>query len=401
LEKRFMDTNADRQPVVDRKGLDLAITGVCCVPLVGESPKGGWSHEIQPEDSIHAIIAVHTRCGLSGYGSTFTDGFLAREAVRILTPFLIGENAAEAGRLTETLHQNTFWIGRGGALTHAISGINIALWDLLGKASGLSISVLLGGRYKSKVRPYISLLMDEPAKMAEEIVRYREQGYRAFKIGWGPFGRSDSYQHDEAIVRAAREVLSEGQNLMVDAGASDAFWPHRLKWAMRTAEMLYDYEVDWFEEALRPDDLQDFVTLRKYSKVPISGAEVFTRRQSFMPFLEAGAFDIIQPDVTKVGGISEQRRIVEAADRHGIKYVGHGWNTALGLAADLQMAAAFSNTDYVEYIGGSRYVDGILDTPFRLDEDGYLTIPNAPGLGVDLDSDRVAALSVDHELLRL
>ena len=292
-------------------------------------------------------------------------------------------------------------MGRGGALTHAISGINIALWDLLGKASGLSISVLLGGRYKSKVRPYVSLLMDEPAKMTEEIVRYREQGYRAFKIGWGPFGRSDSYQRDEAIVRAAREVLSEGQNLMVDAGASDACWPHRLKWAMRTAEMLYDYEVDWFEEALRPDDLQDFVTLRKYSKVPISGAEVFTRRQSFMPFLEAGAFDIIQPDVTKVGGISEQRRIVEAADRHGIKYVGHGWNTALGLAADLQMAAAFSNTDYIEYIGGSRYVDGILDTPFGLDEDGYLTIPNAPGLGVNLDSDRVAALSVDHELLRL
>ena len=396
-----MDVKSDRQPVVDRNGLDLAITGVCCVPLVGESPKGGWSHEIQPEDSIHAIIAVHTRCGLSGYGSTFTDGFLAREAVRIITPFLIGENAAEVGRLTETLHQNTFWMGRGGALTHAISGINIALWDLLGKASGLSISVLLGGRYKSKVRPYVSLLMDEPAKMTEEIVRYREQGYRAFKIGWGPFGRSDSYQRDEAIVRAAREVLSEGQNLMVDAGASDACWPHRLKWAMRTAEMLYDYEVDWFEEALRPDDLQDFVTLRKYSKVPISGAEVFTRRQSFMPFLEAGAFDIIQPDVTKVGGISEQRRIVEAADRHGIKYVGHGWNTALGLAADLQMAAAFSNTDYVEYIGGSRYVDGILDTPFGLDEDGYLTIPNAPGLGVDLDSDRVAALSVDHGLLRL
>ena len=326
---------------------------------------------------------------------------MAREAVRILTPFLIGENAAEVGRLTETLHQNTFWMGRGGALTHAISGINIALWDLLGKASGLSISVLLGGRYKSKVRPYVSLLMDEPAKMAEEIVRYREQGYRAFKIGWGPFGRSDSYRQDEAIVRAARDVLSEGQNLMVDAGASDGFWPHRLKWAMRTADMLHHYEVDWFEEALRPDDLEDFVALRKYSKVPISGAEVFTPRQSFMPFLEAGAFDIIQPDVTKVGGISEQRRIIEAADRHGVKYVGHGWNTALGLAADLQMAAAFPNTDYVEYIGGSRYVDGILDTPFGLDEDGYLAIPNAPGLGVDLDSDRVAALSVGHELLRL
>jgi L-alanine-DL-glutamate epimerase-like enolase superfamily enzyme len=396
-----MEKMADRQPVSDTKGLDLAITDVCCVPLVGETPKGGWSNEIRPEDSIHAIIAVHTKGGLSGYGSTFTDGFLAKEAVRILTPLLLGGNAAEVGRLTETLHQNTFWMGRGGALTHAISGINIALWDLLGKATGMSISVLLGGRYKTKVRPYASLLMDEPAKMAEVIVQYREQGYRAFKIGWGPFGRTGSHKHDEAIVRAARDELIDGENLMVDAGGSDAFWRHRLKWAMRTADMLYDYDVDWFEEPLRPDDLNDFVSLRKYSKVPISGAEVFTRRQSFMPFIEAGAFDIIQPDVTKVGGISEQRRIVEAADQHGIKYVGHGWNTALGLAADLQMAAAFSNTDYVEYIGGSRYVDGILETPFSMDADGYLAIPDAPGLGVTLNAAQLAAVSVGHESLRL
>jgi len=394
-----MEKKADRQSVSDTK--DLAITEVCCVPLVGESPKGGWSNEIRPEDSIHAIIAVHTKGGLSGYGSTFTDGYLAKEAVRILTPLLVGQNAAEVGRLTETLHQNTFWMGRGGALTHAISGINIALWDLLGKATGMSISVLLGGRYKTRVRPYASLLMDEPAPMAELIVRYREQGYRAFKIGWGPFGRAGSHKQDEAIVRAARDALTKGENLMVDAGGSDAFWRHRLKWAMRTADMLYDYEVDWFEEPLRPDDLNDFVSLRKYSKVPISGAEVFTRRQSFMPFIEAGAFDIIQPDVTKVGGISEQRRIVEAADQHGIKYVGHGWNTALGLAADLQMAAAFSNTDYVEYIGGSRYVDGILETPFSMDADGYLAIPDAPGLGVTLDAARLAAVSIGHESLRL
>ena len=380
---------------------DLTITDVCCVPLVGESPKGGWRHEIRPQDSIHALIAVHTKSGLSGYGSTFTDGFLAREAVRILSTFLVGENAAEVGRLTESLHQNTFWMGRGGALTHAISGINIALWDLLGKTTGVSISILLGGRYKTKVKPYVSLLMDEPSIMADEIVRYREQGYGAFKIGWGPFGRTGSYRDDEAIVRAARDVLTKGEGLMVDAGASDAFWPHRLNWAKRTADMLLGYEVDWFEEALRPDDLEDYVALRKYSRIPISGAEVYTRRQSFMPFIEAGAFDIIQPDVTKVGGITEQRRIVEAADQHGIKYVGHGWNTALGLAADLQMAAAFPNTDYVEYIGGSRYVDGILDTPFSLDKEGYLTIPDAPGLGVKLDAARVAAVSVDHQLLRL
>ena len=110
--------------------------------------------------------------------------------------------------------------------------------------------------------------------MADEIIQYREQGYRAFKIGWGPFGRTGSYQQDEAIVRAARDVLTKGESLMVDAGASDGFWPHRLKWAKRTADMVYAYEVDWFEEALRPDDLEDYVSLRKCSRVPISGAEV-------------------------------------------------------------------------------------------------------------------------------
>lgn len=380
---------------------DLKITDVVCVPLVGESPKGGWRHEIRPQDSIHAIIAVHTDGGLSGYGSTFTDGFLAKEGTRMLRSFLLGENAAEVERLTETLHQNTFWMGRGGTLTHVISGINIALWDLLGKATGLPVSVLLGGRYKTRIRPYASLLMDEPARMADEISQYRDKGYRAFKIGWGPFGRTGAHDADEAIIRAAREVLPNGENLMVDAGASDGHWPHRLKWAMRTADMLGAYDIDWFEEPIRPDDIDDFVVLRKYSRIPISGGEVLTRRQSFQPYFDAGAIDIVQPDVTKVGGISEQRQIVAAADASGVRYVGHGWNTALGLAADLQMAAAFPNTEFVEYIGGSRYLDGILETPFALDDDGCLAIPDAPGLGVRLDPDRLADVSVGSEALRL
>lgn len=381
--------------------LSLTIEDVVCVPLIGESPKGGWSNEIRPDDSIHALIAVHTAEGLSGYGSSFTDGYLAKEAVRQLRPLLIGQNAAEIGKLTENLHQNSFWMGRGGTLTHAISGINIALWDLLGKAVGLPVSVLLGGRYKERIEPYASLLMDEPAKMADVLSDYVEQGYRAFKIGWGPFGRTGSVADDEAIIRSSREVLCNGEHLMVDAGGSDAYWPNRLKWAMRTADMLLDYNVDWFEEALQPDDIQGYTALRKYSRVPISGAEVLTRWQSFQPFLEAGAFDIIQPDVTKVGGITEQRRIVEMAEQHGISYVGHGWNTALGLAADLQMAAAFANTPFVEYIGGSRYVDGILETPFALDADGYIDIPNTPGLGVKLDAEKLEGIAPGLQELRL
>ena len=163
--------------------------------------------------------------------------------------------------------------------------------------------------------------------------------------------------------------------------------------------MLKDYGVGWFEEPLRPDALDDFCALRRQSPVPIAGGEVLTRRQAFLPWLVRGAFDIVQPDVTKVGGISEQRRIAWLADEFGVRYVGHGWNTALGLAADLQLAAAMPNTDLVEFIGGSPYLDGITAAPFVLDEEGFLMIPDAPGLGVELDRDKLGRYTPDPGVL--
>ena len=180
----------------------------------------------------------------------------------------------------------------------------------------------------------------------------------------------------------------------MDAGASDALWPNELKWALRTAEMLKDYEVGWFEEPLRPDALEDFRVLRRASPVPIAGGEVLTRRQSFIPWIVGGAFDVVQPDATKVGGISEQRRIAWLAQDFGVRYVGHGWNTALGVAADLQLAAALPHVDLVEFIGGSAYVDGILAEPFKLDSEGYLAIPQLPGLGVTLNAERLSKLAI-------
>lgn len=367
----------------------LRIARIEAAPLFGESPKGGWSAEIRPEDSIHALIAVHTDGGPTGYGSVFTDGRLAQAGLDVLKPLFLGENALEPERVSEKLHQNTFWMGRGGTLTHVISGIDIALWDIFGKVTGLSVSRLVGGRRRERVQPYCSLLMEEPGAMADVVATYRARGFTAFKIGWGPFGRAMDAKLDEAIVRAAREAAGPAAKLFVDAGASDAFWPHGLKWALRTADMLADYDVGWFEEALKPDAIEDHRELRRQSRVPIAGGEVLTRRQSFIPWLTSGALDIVQPDVTKVGGLSEQRRIAWMAYDFGVRYVGHGWNTALGVAADLQLAAALPDCDLVEFIGGSPYVDGILEQPFTLDEEGWLTIPDAPGLGASLDFDRL------------
>ncbi len=146
---------------------------------------------------------------------------------------------------------------------------------------------------------------------------------------------------DESIVKAAREAIGPDCRLMVDAGGSDAYWTNGYKWALRTAHMLAAYDIYWFEEPLVPDALEDFALLREHSPIAIAGGEVLTRRQAFQPWLQARAFDIVQPDVTKVGGISEERRIAWMAQDHGVRFIPHGWNTAVGLAADLQLASAF------------------------------------------------------------
>ena len=165
----------------------VGIRSIAAVPLMGESPKGGWSAEIKPDDSVHTLIVVHTDAGITGLGSVFTNGGLVEAALKVLEPLYTGENALEPERVSEKLHQNTFWMGRGGTLTHTISGIDIALWDILGKALQQPVGRLLGGTYRKRVKPYCSLLMEEPEPLAETLAGYREQGFRAFKIGWGPF----------------------------------------------------------------------------------------------------------------------------------------------------------------------------------------------------------------------
>ena len=375
----------------------MKIREIRAAGLRGMTPEGGWSNEIRPDDCVHTLVAVITDEGLVGYGSVFSNDGLVNAALKVLEPLTLGENALEPERVSEKLHQHSFWLGRGGSITHAISGIDIALWDILGKATGQPVGRLLGGRYRERVQPYASILMQQPEPLADQLLAIKAQGFRAFKIGWGPFGR-ESHALDEAIVVAARAAVGSECKLMVDAGGSDAFWPQGYKWALRTAEMLADLDVFWFEEPLKPDALADYVALRRAAPLPISGGEVLTRRQAFQPWLEAGAFDIVQPDVTKVGGISEERRIAWMAQEHGVRFIPHGWNTAVGVAADLQLASAFPDTDLVEYLYGSPYVDGIVTRSWKLDAEGMLPIPDEPGLGLMLDPDRVAKYTAGQRL---
>lgn len=373
----------------------MKIKEIRAVGLRGATPEGGWSDELESGDCVHTLIVVITDEELMGFGSVFTNDSLVKSSLAVLRPLYQDENALEPERVSEKLHQNTFWLGRGGAITHTISGIDIALWDILGKATGQPVGRLLGGRYRERVKPYASILMDKPSILADHLVKIREQGFRAFKIGWGPFGRLND-KLDEAIINAARKSIGDDTLLMVDAGGSDAFWKNGYKWALRTSQMLASYDVAWFEEPLRPDAIDDYTLLRHNSPVPIAGGEVLTRRQSFQPWLQNRALDIIQPDVTKVGGISESRRIAWMAYDNGVRYIPHGWNTAVGLATDLQLASAFSDTDLVEYLNGSPYIDEIVVDKWKLDEDGMLPIPDKPGLGLILDIDVVRKYSEEN-----
>jgi L-alanine-DL-glutamate epimerase-like enolase superfamily enzyme len=262
----------------------------------------------------------------------------------------------------------------------------------MGKALNQPVSRLLGGNYRDRIKPYASILFDDPTILKEKLQRQLARGFRAIKMGWRPFGRV-SRKLDELLVCTARDTVGDEVELMVDAGASEQFWPHGISWARETAKMLGDYGVVWFEEALKPDDLEGFIELRQTSPVKIATGEVFTRRQTFQPYITRRALDIIQPDLTKCGGLSEGRRMAWMAYDHGVLLVPHGWNTAVGVAADLALTAAMPVAGWAEYQTDVAYVEELIDPPFKLDIDGMLPVPTGPGLGIKLNPDAVAKFS--------
>lgn len=364
----------------------MTITAVTALPLRGATPDGGWAQGYDENEELHTLIRVETDAGLTGWGSCYTSGALVEAALQLLRPYLIGESALEPERLSETLLQSTFWQGRGGTVAHAISGIDIALWDILGKATGQPVARLLGGCYRDKIKPYASILFAEPPVLRQRLEAVLERGFKAIKIGWSGFGRV-SGGYDKLLVETARQTVGDEVEIFVDAGGSEQFWPHGYKWALQTAKMLADYGVGWFEEALPPDDIDGFCKLREHAPLPITSGEVLVRRQAFLPWIERGAVDILQPDTTKCGGLSEARKIAWAAYDHNIGFVSHGWNTAIGLAADLALAAALPTAHYVEYITPAAYIDQLVKTPWKLDSDGFLPIPTTPGLGIEIDEE--------------
>jgi D-galactarolactone cycloisomerase len=347
---------------------------------------------IYPADrNFHVFLEMFTDQGVSGWGACYSEKGQAIGALNWLRRFVIGENPLEIERVTEKLHQITFWLGRGGAMTHAISAINLALWDIAGKILKQPVSVLLGGGHAKSVPAYGSVLFVPLETLQKRIQEMKARGFQAIKLGWEPFGRQ-TLRQDVALIRDARVAAGNETTLLVDMGGSYPFWKLRLKDALERAKMLADYGVYWLEEPLAPDDVEGYARLTDLSPVKIAHGEVLTRRQSFTPYFDRRAMDIVQPDVSKVGGLSEMRRIAWMAEERGIDLVPHGWNTAVGVAADLHFVSTLPSRSFVEFNVGNPLVESLVGFPFQLDAEGCIQVPTGPGLGIEIDRERLKAL---------
>jgi D-galactarolactone cycloisomerase len=352
--------------------------------------------KIYTPDRYDVFLEIETDEGLTGWGAAFSETGQVLGALAWLKRFVTSENPLEIERITEKLHQVTYWIGRGGAMTHAISAINIALWDLSGKILNQPVHTLLGGCNRRSIQAYASILFDPVETLADRIIKIKAQGFRFLKIGWEPIFRQ-SLAADERLIRCARDAAGDHITLLIDAGGSQPYWPIRVKDALERVKMLKDNDVYWLEEPLCPDDIEGYRRLTDTSAIKIAHGEVLTRRQSFLPYFRSRAMDIVQPDVAKVGGLSEMRRIAWLAEEHGIEIVPHGWNTIIGLAADLHLVSTLTGRSFVEFNVGNRLIDQLGEKSFQLDAEGCLALPDGPGFGIRVNRDRLREFEISTD----
>jgi len=334
------------------------------------------------------IVKVHTDAGIVGIGEADTSSLVAKAIIeaplshkicRGLAECVVGQDPFEIDRLIHRMVEGSIFFGRQGAVIQAMSGIEIALWDIVGKATKRPVYQLLGGGFRKKFRAYASILFgDTPAeteRIGRELVK---QGYRAVKFGWGPMGQSES--SDIAQVRAARQGVGPDAELMVDAGLC---WDTAT--AIRRAQQFEPFKLTWLEEPLHPDNLQGYARLSARAPMRIAAGEEICDIKEFQQMMDVGGIDVVQVDVTRVGGLARSKRIGwDSAERHRL-CVNHSYKTGVNIAASLHFVAVLPNTHYFEYCVEQGALRQTLTKQRFPVIDGEISVPEEPGLGVELD----------------
>jgi len=278
-----------------------------------------------------------------------------------------------------------------GTVMHAISALDIALWDLMGKSLGVSVSRLIGGRFRESVKTYASIIfdMEDFESMATEAKVWTSEGYKAVKFGWGQT-RDTAYgldtERDEAAVKYLHDSLGPGVDIMVDVGRYVNWTPaHALEMARRLAK----YNIYWLEEPLPQDDVEGYIWLTDKSPVKIATGEGEYNRFGFKRLITTHAVDVIQPDLGRAGGFTEGMRIADLVQAWNLSLVPHGFSSAINVAANLQWISAMPQASLLEFRRTkSPLLQDLIKTPF-VAENGNLKIPDRRGLGIELREDVV------------
>ena len=336
------------------------------------------------------VIRIHTDAGITGIGEAHTspsvlkaiiDAPVSHLTTQGLKPLLIGQDPLRINALWNTMYDHTASYGRRGAVMQAISGIDIALWDLLGKATGQPLHQLLGGKLRDSIPAYASdLTPATPDAMIAQARRHADAGFTGIKFGWGGLG--GDVKSDAKWVGEIRKALGPDIALMLDMGT-----PVPFDSALWLARILAEHDVFFLEEPLSPDDLDGFAQLVAASPTPIATGEKETSRFGFRDLMERGNLRIIQPDIARCGGISEVRRIAALAELRNVRVIPHCWSSDILVAATLHFLVTQRDAPWQEFnVMDNPFKNGLVRNPFRL-EAGRLRVPDEPGLGIELDEE--------------
>jgi L-alanine-DL-glutamate epimerase-like enolase superfamily enzyme len=371
--------------ITDVELLVLKSDGLYHNPQGAEEPLG---------PAYMGIVRVSTDAGITGYSDMETCASVAKACVDAprwsseegmecfdgLATLLRGENPLEVERLWYRMYRGSIYYGRRGVAIQAISAIDIALWDICGKFYSQPIHILLGGKWRDKVRAYASTLFrPTPHAMKEAVKHYLDQGFTAVKFGWGVFGKDR--HRDVLLVEAAREALGRN-DLLVDTGW---FVERTPKEAIQVVRSIEPFEPFLVEELLHPEDYDGYRRVSDAVETRIACGEQEATEWGFAQLIDRGGVDVVQPDLTRCGGFTVARKIVHMAERANRLVIPHSWSSDLLTAASLHLTAFQRRAEFVEFSTSHGPLSRqLVREPLRM-VDGYLPVPNGPGLGVEVN----------------
>ncbi|KLK94468.1 mandelate racemase [Microvirga vignae] len=336
----------------------------------------------------HCLVEIICEDGTVGWGECLGPALPNAAVVRAYASALIGRNPLETEVIWSELYNLLRDQGQRGLTVTALSGIDIALWDIKGKHLGVPVSLLLGGRFRESVRAYATGFfrkdgVDRAADVAQEAARYVDEGFHAVKIKIG-----FNVEEDLRAIEALREALGPDIRLMIDANHG-----YDVLEAIELGKRAAACKVDWFEEPVVPEQLGAYRAVREGQPIPVAGGETWHGRHGMLEPLATRAVDIIQPDICGTGGFTEMRRIADLAALYGVRCVPHVWGTGIAIAAGLQFIAALPpNPQRVNPIEPILEFDRT-HNPFRQavltraieHQSGVVRIPDGPGLGIEIN----------------